>query len=94
MAATPTTTERAELRRIVQYVWNSIGYDLMQTVEEAGEEPDNEQVIEACLDADGPLFQCHDRKQGERDNAFCKAMYAKYGFNTVVRTVAANLKLV
>jgi hypothetical protein len=88
--------EPDELRRlnsIVQDVWQYIGSDVLAACGEQGEDPDNESCIESCLDADRPLT-CTHGEQNVEAHAFCKAMYAKYGFAAVVRAVSKNLQLV
>jgi len=36
----------------VHNTWQAIGPDIMQCYEETGGEPDNEEVVESCIDAD------------------------------------------
>lgn len=46
------TEEAKELRNMFFDVWNYIGSDLYAMADESGEPLDNEEVIEALLDAD------------------------------------------
>lgn len=41
-----------ELMQALNATWQAIGPDLMQCAEETGSELDNEEVVEACFDAD------------------------------------------
>lgn len=81
--------ELAELRRIVDQVWQQIGYDVMQCGVECGEETSNECAVETCLDADRPQQFC-----GDAANAFCKLAFEKYGFDAVRLAVSKTLNLV
>jgi len=37
---------------VIHNTWQAIGPDLLQSYEVTGEEPDNEAVVEGCIDAD------------------------------------------
>ena len=85
--AKPTPDELKRLVTVANRVWQYIGHDFMG---EGGGDFDNEAAVECCFDADRPLF-CNNGPEGqaEEDQKFCKAMYAKYGFNVCVASVAS-----
>lgn len=77
------------LRDICSDVWQYIGSDCGDM--------SNEAAIETCFDADRPLLSrngCTTSAEARDDHAFCKAMYAKHGFDTVTTAVARELNLV
>lgn len=89
-ALTNDTLTIASLRGIVVRVWQQIGHDVTQAVNECGEPPiDNETAIESCLDADRPLT--FDSREAQ---ALCKLAFEKYGFDTVRLAVSKTLNLV
>jgi hypothetical protein len=85
--------ELKRLRDVAWRVWQYIGYDVLEAVQQQGEAPDNEACIESCFDADRPLTCTYDGKPNVEDQAFCKAMYQKYGFDTVVSAVSRGLNV-
>lgn len=88
-AASIRPDELAELRRIVDQVWQQIGHDVLQcTAECGGGELDNEAAIESCFDADRPLMV------GEAERVLTKLAFEKYGFDAVCLAVSKNLNLV
>lgn len=87
-AARKPTIPKDEVSRLVSIadrVWQYIGSDFMS----GSDEFDNEAAVECCFDADRPLTCGHDVPQCARDQTFCKEMFAKYGFNTCVSSVAS-----
>lgn len=79
----------AELRRIVEHVWQQIGPDFVQAGIDAGDPLTNDAAIEGCLDADRPQQMC-----GESAHLFCKLAYQVYGFDAVCLAVSKTLNLV
>lgn len=90
-ARKPTPDELKRLVAIANRVWQYIGSDFMS----GSDEFDNEAAVECCFDADRPLL-CNNgpKGQAEEDQTFCKEMFAKYGFNTVVTNVAAEVRYI
>lgn len=88
-----TPTELTELIRIANAVWQYIGSDVLLNYDETGEEPDNEECIESCFDADRPLLSSSSQTP-QADNDFCKKIFDRNEFSDVCRAVANNLQLV
>lgn len=88
-----TPAELSELKRIAWAVWQYIGSDVLQNYGDTGEEPDNEECIESCFDADRPLLSSSS-PTAEADNDFCEDIFKRNDFSDVCRAVASNLRLV
>jgi hypothetical protein len=56
-----------ELMYALNATWQAIGPDLMQCAEETGGELDNEEVVEACFDADRIVVYGGDHGKSSQD---------------------------
>jgi len=66
----------------LQAVWQMIGSDIMSSYEEAGEEPENEACVEACIDADRmPSF---DGMRGQAAQVEFRTRVAAVGYNVAL----------
>jgi hypothetical protein len=73
----------------VLVVWNAIGWDVESSLQEAGEELDNESAIEMCLDANRLLINANDAEAEELLNQLCR----EHGFGRVVNELSQRITL-
>ena len=73
-----------EFSTALYHVWNSIGPDI---IESCGEELDNEQAIESCLDADQLMYNGYP----ELNNKL-KELCKEHGYHKVLKFFAKHNK--
>lgn len=79
------------VKPVLWATWNYIGGDLEQGCQEMGETLTNEVAIESCLDADRLSSCTHDKKSGQRVQAYLRAMYDKHGYEEVFKFLCKNV---
>jgi len=74
-----------EFNTALYHVWNSIGPDIMESLQACGESIDNEQAIESCLDADQLMYNGHP-DLNDKLKLLCK----EHGWDKVVKFFAKH----
>lgn len=59
--------------------WQAIGSDLLQSYEVTGEEPDNEAVVEGCIDADHIVTYGGEKGRAAQDEFRARMHVIGYG---------------
>lgn len=70
--------------------WNAIGYDIQQACSESGEELDNEQAVEACIDANRLAFFGGDT--GKECDELVRDLCVEHGYHTVLKFLCQHFK--
>ena len=70
--------------------WQQIGHDVLQCAAECGDEVDNEEAVEACLDADRLLLVCNNKDAHTLHKELCK----QYSYSVIIKQLAAQIQLV
>ncbi len=73
----------------IHNTWQAIGSDLLQGYEETGEEPDNEAVVEGCIDADRIVV--YGGEKGKEAQAEFRARIAVVGYGPALKEAVASL---
>jgi hypothetical protein len=73
----------------VQQTWQAIGSDLLQCYAETGEEPDNEAVVEGCIDADRIVM--YGGEKGKEAQAEFRAKIAEVGYGPALKLAVKSL---
>ena len=69
--------------------WQAIGPDFLQAYEATGEEPENEAVVEGCIDADRIVV--YGGKGGKAAQDEFRALSAKLGYVPALREAVRSL---
>ena len=73
----------------VLVVWNAIGHDVEASLQDMGEELDNEAAIEMCLDANRLLLNGNDQAAEDLLNQLCR----DHDFGQVVKGLSQRVVL-
>ena len=68
--------------------WNAIGYDIIESCAVCGEELDNEQAIESCMDANNLMYTGDDKEADDLLHVLC----AEHGYRTVLEFFMKHFK--
>ena len=74
----------------VHDTWQSIGPDLLASYECTGEEPDNEEVVQGCLDADHVVMYGGDPEGKQAQDEF-RSRIAEVGYAQALREAVQSL---
>ena len=69
--------------------WQAIGSDLLQSYEATGEEPDNEEVVEGCIDADSIVIYGGENGKAAQDEF--RARSKEVGYAIALREAVKSL---
>lgn len=78
-----------EFVQAVNSTWQAIGSDLLQSYEECGEEPDNEEVVQACIDADRIVTYGGERGKAAQEEF--RARMHEIGYGPALKEAVASL---
>lgn len=78
------------LKKPIDAVWQSVGYDVVSECQRAGEPIDNETAIECCVDADRLRFEGNDRQADD----FFNMIVTEHGYPSVLKFLSQHIKLV
>lgn len=80
-----------KLRPAVRRTWDMIGGDLEQACSECGEPLENDGAVEAVFDADYMKMYGGDRGESA---ALVSAAFKQYGYDTMIKWLTSNFRLV
>lgn len=73
----------------IHSTWQAIGSDLLQCYEETGNEPDNEEVVESCIDADRIVVYGGENGKAAQDEF--RSRMAEVGYAQALREAVKSL---
>ena len=78
-----------EFARAINNTWQAIGSDILQCAEECGDDVDNEQAVESCIDADHIVT--YGGENGKAAQAEFRARSAVVGYHAALREAMKSL---
>lgn len=78
-----------EFVQAVHNTWQAIGSDLLQCYEETGGEPDNEEAVEGCIDADRIVMYGGPKGKAAQDEF--RAKVREIGYSPAIKLACKSL---